>query len=76
MAIKQQWAIEGKGAEDNTPQHSCVSPVVDTFYDFENGIQKIVDNDPNCERSLKFEHVIQNAITAYKQLYQRKLSQA
>ena len=36
----------------------------------ENGVQKIVDNDPNHERSLKFRHAIQNA--TYKNLYQEK----
>ena len=50
--------------------------MADTFHDFENGIQKIVDNDPNRESSLKFQHGIQNVIAAYKQLYQEKVSKA
>ena len=50
--------------------------MADAFCDFENGIQKIVDNDPNCERSLKSKYAIQNAIAAYNQLYQEKVSQA
>ena len=50
--------------------------MADAFCDFENGIQKIVDNDRNCEASLKFEHAIENAIAAYKQLNQGKVSQA
>ena len=43
----------GRGSKNNTPQHSCTSLVGDAFYNFENDIQRIVDNDPNCERSLK-----------------------
>ena len=39
--------------------------MADAFCDFENDIQKIVDNDPNHERSLKFEHAIQNAMAVY-----------
>ena len=65
-------AVEGEGAENDTPQHSCILPMADALCDFENGIQKIVDNDLNHERSLKFEHIIQNITAAYKQLYQDK----
>ena len=31
LAIKQPPAVEWEGAEDNAPQHSCVSPLADTF---------------------------------------------
>ena len=49
--------------------------MADTFHDFDNGIRKIVDNDPNHERSLKFKHAIQNVIAACKLLCQ-EVSQA
>ena len=74
LAIEQQWAVEGEGAEDNTPQHGCISTIADPFHDFENGTQKIVDIDLNHERSLQFEHVIQNVIVPYKQLYQESVT--
>ena len=74
LTIEQQWAAEGE-REDNTPQHSCVSPMADAFCNFENCTQKILDTDPNCERSFKFEHAIQNAVSAHKQLCQGKVSQ-
>ena len=70
VAIEQKQAVEGEGTKDNTPQYSCISPVADASCDFENDIQKIVDNNLNHERCLKFEHPIQNAIAVYKQLYQ------
>ena len=38
--------------------------MADAFCDFENGIQIIVDNNPNCERSFRFEHAIQNVIAS------------
>ena len=50
--------------------------MADTFFDIENGTQKVIDNDSNHERSLKLEHSIQNEITVYKQLYQNKVSQS
>ena len=40
--------------------------MTNAFFDFENGIKKIVDNYPNHERILKYEYAIQNAIVAYK----------
>ena len=46
--------------------------MADAFHDFENGIQNIFDSDPYHERSLKFKHIIQNAIAACKQLCQEK----
>ena len=49
--------------------------MANAFCDFENGKQKIVDNDPNHERSLKFEHAIPNVITAYNRCI-KKVSQA
>ena len=57
--LEHQGAVEGDGAENDT-QHSCISPVVDTFCDFENSIQKNVDNDSNWKRSLELEYAIQN----------------
>ena len=48
LAIAQHWAVEWKGTQDDTPHHSGVSLTADTFWDFENGVQKITDNDPNC----------------------------
>ena len=40
----------------------------------ENDIQKIVDNNPDHERSLKSKHGIQNAIAAYKQVQQESVT--
>lgn len=39
-------------------------------------MHKIVDIDPNLEKSLKLERNIQYALAAYKQLYQEKVHQA
>ena len=55
-----------------TQLHNYISAIMLSMT--ENDIQKIVDNNPDHERSLKSKHGIQNAIAAYKQLYQESVT--
>ena len=63
---------KGEGAEDDTPQHSCVSPMADTSCDWKMASRKLLIMTLIVKKSLKLEHGIQNVITAYKQLYEKK----
>lgn len=78
MAIEQERAAdEEKDDEDTTPQlHLTRNILADALSEIEKGIQKIVDNDPNRERSLKLEHSIENVLAPYKALHQEKILQA
>lgn len=83
IAIEQERAVEEEAAaaaaeeEDATRQHHLTCKILaEAFIEIESGMQKIVDNDPNRERSLKLERNIQHALAAYKQLYQEKVHQA
>ena len=51
--------------------------MTDAFHDFDNGIQELFTMTLMWKKQ-KFEHtrIIQNAITAYKLLYQEKVLQA
>ena len=74
IAIEQERAVEEEAAaaqeEDATRQHHLTRKILaEAFIEIESGMQKIVDNDPNRERSLKLERNIQYALAAYKQLY-------
>lgn len=81
IAIEQERAVEEEAAaaeeDDATRQHHLTRKILaEALSEIESGMRKIVDNDPNRERSLKLERNIQYALAAYKQLYQEKLLQA
>ncbi|KAG0702294.1 Tigger transposable element-derived protein 1 [Chionoecetes opilio] len=79
MAIEQVRALEEETAEEDDPEpqlHLTRKILADVISKFESGIHDIVNNDPNRERSLKFENTVRSALTAYKMLHQEKVHQA
>ncbi|KAG0723599.1 hypothetical protein GWK47_042388 [Chionoecetes opilio] len=79
MAIEQVRALEEETAEEDDPEpqlHLTRKILADVISKFETGIHDIVNNDPNRERSLKFENTVRSALTAYKMLHQEKVHQA
>lgn len=79
MAINQVRAEEEAQEEDEEtePQLQLTRSILsDVFTKVDSVIHAIVNNDPNRERSLKFENAIKNAFTPYNMLYKEKVSQA
>ena len=68
--------IEGTGLSMSACREIAVSVASDfcSLHIYEIG-GPVVNIDSNHERSVKFEHAIHNVITAYKQMYQRKVLQ-
>ncbi|KAG0717285.1 CENPB DNA-binding domain-containing protein 1 [Chionoecetes opilio] len=76
---RQVRALEEETAEEDDPEpqlHLTRKILADVISKFESGIHDIVNNDPNRERSLKFENTVRSALTAYKMLHQEKVHQA
>ena len=79
MLLEQDRAAEGdeNEEEETAPQLELTCEILaEAFADFDRGVSRLANNDPHRDRSLRLENDIQKALTAYKQLYEEKISQA
>ena len=76
MAIDQDSADEDKGEDEDgetTPQLNLTRKMLaDAMSYIDQGVQILVNNDPNRERSIKAERTIEDALNSYRELYKEK----